>query len=86
MPTVTLDLPDVVIDGSGGSPQELARAVCVAAAVHWYSRGELSQGKAAEVAGMTRAQFIQELARQRVDVFQVDAADAAPAPHGDARG
>ena len=45
----------------------------LAAAVKWYEMGELSQSKAAEVAGLTRAEFIAQLARFRVSPFQYTA-------------
>jgi Uncharacterised protein family (UPF0175) len=43
----------------------------VAAALLWYSHGELSQSKAAEIAGTSRAEFIDELAHRRIAVLQV---------------
>jgi predicted HTH domain antitoxin len=42
----------------------------LAAAVKWYEMGELSQGRAAEVAGVTRAEFIAALGRFKVTAFQ----------------
>jgi predicted HTH domain antitoxin len=45
----------------------------VAVARLWYSRSELSQSKAAEVAGTSRAEFIDELAHRQVAVVQVSA-------------
>ncbi|WP_254045214.1 UPF0175 family protein [Thiohalocapsa sp. ML1] len=44
----------------------------LAAAIHWYGRGLLSQERAAELAGMNRRDFIRALAREGVDVFHVD--------------
>lgn len=44
-------------------------------AIHWYERGELSQEKAAHVAGLSRAQFPMELARTKSDAFVVDFED-----------
>ncbi len=44
----------------------------LAAAIDLYRRGLVSQGKAAEMAGIPRADFIDELAARKVDVFQVD--------------
>ena len=57
------------------SPRELARDLRLAAAVHWYRRGELSQEKAASLAGLDRTDFLLELARQGVDAFVVDLED-----------
>ena len=39
----------------------------------WYSRGEISQSKAAEIAGTSRAEFIDEFAHGRIPVAQVTA-------------
>lgn len=47
----------------------------LAAAIHWYQQGSLSMERAAEAAGLTRADFLGELARRRVDVFGVDDED-----------
>jgi len=47
----------------------------IAAAVKWYELGELSQGRAAEVAGVTRADFLNALARFKVTAFQYTADD-----------
>ena len=43
----------------------------LAAAIHWYSRGLISQGKAAEIAGLDRARFLDELFRRKVPAIQV---------------
>ncbi len=42
----------------------------LAAAVMWYELGRLSQGKAAEVANLSRSAFISKLARLGVSPFQ----------------
>jgi predicted HTH domain antitoxin len=44
----------------------------LAAAIHWYGRGMMSQERAAELAGLTRRDFIRALAREGVDVFVLD--------------
>jgi predicted HTH domain antitoxin len=43
----------------------------VAAALLWYSQGEISQSVGAEVAGISRAEFIDELWRRRISVVQM---------------
>jgi predicted HTH domain antitoxin len=49
------------------------RARCaLAAAIHWYERGEISQEKAARVAGLNRADFLAALAREKAIAFVVD--------------
>ncbi len=75
MTTVTLDLPDDVFSSLRRSPQDFGREMRLAAAIHWYQRGEVSQEKAAQIAGLSRADFLSALAREQVDVFQVDFED-----------
>lgn len=72
MTIVTLRFPDDVFSALRRSPEEFARELPVAAAIHWYEHGELSQEKAARVAGLTRAQFLMELARTKSSAFVVD--------------
>lgn len=73
MPTITIDVPDGALSALRLSPAEFAREMRVAAALLWYSRGEVSQAKAAEIAGTSRAEFIDELAHRRIPVVQVTA-------------
>lgn len=71
-PEVTIELPDDVYATLRRSPLEVKKEVRLAAAIDWYRRGLISQGRAAELAGMSRAEFIDALAARRIDVFQVD--------------
>jgi len=75
MATVKIDLPEKVLAELNSSREEVERDVRLAAAIEWYRRGLLSQGRAAELAGVPRADFIDELARRKIDVFQVDFED-----------
>lgn len=70
MATITVDLPADVFSALRASPEELARELRIAAAVQWYSQGWLSQGKAAEVAGLSRREFLDELFRRKVPASQ----------------
>jgi len=70
--TITIELPDEVVP-SAISPEEFARELRLAAAIHWYSRGQISQGKGAQIAGMDRRSFILALGRAGVDAIQVTA-------------
>lgn len=54
------------------SPEEVEKDVRLAAAIEWYRTGLISQGRAAELAGVPLAGFIDELARRKIDVFHVD--------------
>lgn len=68
--TVTIDLPDSVLSALRESPGGFAREMRLAAAVKWYEVGRISQSKAAEVAGLSREEFIEALGRFGVSPFQ----------------
>ena len=72
MPRVTLELPEDVFSALRRSPEEFARELRLAAAIHWYERGDVSQEKAARIAGMDRSDFLAALAREKADAFVVD--------------
>lgn len=71
MTTVTINLPDSAFSALRLSPAEFVREMRIAAAVQWYAQQQLSQEKAAELAGLSRAEFIDELFRRRVPAIQV---------------
>jgi Uncharacterized small protein len=70
MTIVTVEVPDDVFGTLRKSPKEFAQELRIAAACHWYSQGIVSQGKGAEIAGLSRAEFITELARRHIPVGQ----------------
>ncbi len=77
MTTLTLEVPVDVFSSLRRSPEEFAEAMRLAAAMHWYSSGVVSQEKAARIAGLDRAGFLDALAREGRDVFLVDMRDLA---------
>ncbi len=77
MRTVPIQLPETVFSALRKNPSEFVQEMRVAAAVKWYELGEISQNKAAEIAGLTRAEFIHALSRYRVDFMQYTAEELA---------
>ena len=73
MATLSLSIPDSVLSALRQSPAELGREMKLAAAIHWYERGLMSQERAADVAGLKRRDFIRTLAKEGADVFVLDA-------------
>jgi len=68
--TLKLDMPDDVFSAIRKGPSEFADELRLAVAVKWYEVEIISQEKAAEIAGISRADFIFSLARFGVSPFQ----------------
>lgn len=71
MATISYDLPSTAFSALRLSPAEFAREMRIAACVQWYAQGLVSQEKAAEIAGLSRAEFLEELFRREVPASQV---------------
>lgn len=69
MPKLSFDLPHEIFASVHKSPEEFAREMRLAAALRWYARGEMSQERAAALAGMNLPEFVRALARERINVF-----------------
>jgi predicted HTH domain antitoxin len=68
--SLTIDMPETAFSAIRKSPSEFAAEMRLAAAVKWYEMEAISQEKAAQIAGITRADFILALGRFRVSPFQ----------------
>lgn len=77
MQTISVEIPTTTLAALGDSPKEFVSEMRIAAAVKWYELGRLSQGKAAEVAGLTRTDFIDALSKFRVSPIQITAEELA---------
>ena len=71
--TITVQVADALLEELGTSPEELDREIRLAAAIHLYNRGLVSQGQGAEISGLSRWEFIQALGRAEVPACQVTA-------------
>ena len=54
MVTVTFELPEDVFSSVRKDPDSFAEELRLAAAVKWYEIGLVSQGRAAEISGLSR--------------------------------
>jgi predicted HTH domain antitoxin len=75
MVQMTLEMPEGVLADLHKDPKDFVLELRLAAAVKWYEMQTLSQGRAAEVAGVSRAEFIEALGRFGISPFQYDAED-----------
>lgn len=73
--TLAIELKDDVFPALQTEPDQVAREMRLFAAVRWYELGRISQSKAAEIADMTRADFIDALSKLSVSPFQEDASE-----------
>ncbi|MEB3343231.1 UPF0175 family protein [Okeania sp.] len=53
--TIPIKLPTAVFSALRKTPDEFVKEMRIAAAIKWYKLGKISQGKAAEIAGLTRS-------------------------------
>jgi predicted HTH domain antitoxin len=68
-----LEMPEGAFSALRKDPNEFVKELRLAAAVKWYEMGMISQEKAAEIAGLTRDEFISSLSRFNVSPFQYTA-------------
>ncbi|RIK35241.1 MAG: hypothetical protein DCC55_30915 [Chloroflexi bacterium] len=68
---LTLELPRDLFAALRQEPEEFLREMRLAAAVKWYETRQVSQAKAAEIAGLSRAEFLAALGRFGVTPFQL---------------
>ena len=72
MVSLTIEMPEEALSSLRETTERFTAELRFAAAVQWYHQGRLSGSKAAQIAGMTRLEFLDELARRRLDVVKVD--------------
>jgi len=70
MVRMTIEIPEETLAALHKEPEDFARELRLAAAVKWYELKILSQERAAHVAGLSRAEFLDALGRFRVSPFQ----------------
>lgn len=72
---ITLNIPEKVLLAEKTDEATFAQELRVLAAVKLYELGRLSSGRAAELAGMPRVEFLLSLSRYKVFPFQAELND-----------
>lgn len=70
MATISIDLPENIFSALRKDPQEFTQEFRLLAAMKWYDLGKITQGQAAEIAGLNRIEFIDCLSHYQVSPFQ----------------
>ena len=68
---ITIELPQDVWAPIAETPEAFAKEMRLAAAIEWYREGRVSQGRGAEIAGLSRIDFLDALIRAKVPACQV---------------
>jgi predicted HTH domain antitoxin len=68
---LSIELPEEAFSVLRTTPEAFVQELRIAAAVKWYELGMVSQSKGAQVAGVTRHEFLEALARFKVSAAQV---------------
>ena len=71
MKTIQIECPDEVLISLKETPDEFSHEIRMAAAAKLYELGKLSSGRAAELAGVSRINFLQTLGRYGVPIFNM---------------
>lgn len=72
---ICFELPVDAFSALRKTPEEFTGDLRIAAAAKWYEMGLISQEKAAQIAGLTREDFLGELSKYKVSPFQYSAAE-----------
>lgn len=72
---IIIDVPEEVFAAENIDEAGFGRELCLMAAVKLYELGRLSSGRAAELAGVSRAEFLLNLGQFQVFPFQAELTD-----------
>jgi len=71
MSTIQIDIPDEVLISLKETAQTAAQELRMAAAVKLFELGKLSSGRAAQLVGLSRVEFLLALGRYQVSPFSL---------------
>ena len=71
MTLLTVDVPETAFAAFKQTPAEFGRSMKITALVKWYEDGRISQSKAAEIACISRQEFLEHLYEHKVSPYQL---------------
>ena len=74
---ITIELPEGAFSALRKNPADFVKEMQLTAAVKWYEMGTISQAKAAEIAGISREEFLRSLGRFNISPFQTSPEELA---------
>ena len=69
MKTLEIPYPEVLPEAMGESPEAFEREIIFLVAAKLYELGRVSSGRAAELAGLSRVEFLDRLGEYGISVF-----------------
>ncbi len=72
---IVIDVPEAVLLSEKTDEEAFAREIQMLAAIKLYELGRLSSGRAAELAGMPKVEFLLSLGRYKVFALEAELAD-----------
>jgi predicted HTH domain antitoxin len=75
MRTLEFRYPEDLPKAMGESPEAFERQIKFLVAARMYELGRISSGRAAELAGIQRVEFLNELGRHQISVFNFPLSD-----------
>ncbi|MFP4000147.1 MAG: UPF0175 family protein [Desulfobacterales bacterium] len=71
MTRLTIEVPETAFAAFKQTPGEFGQSMKIAALVKWYEDGKASQSKAAEIAGISRQEFLEHLYEHKISPYQL---------------
>jgi predicted HTH domain antitoxin len=75
MRQIVVEVPEQVLLAEKMDEADFGRELCTLAALKLYELGRLSSGRAAELAGMSRVEFLMSLGRYKVFPLEAELRD-----------